>query len=192
MYLFDFFDSIYPLSDQTKQDFLTIAKRRKYKVQHQLLSIGEICNKIYVVESGMVRSFYYDEKGRDITSWIVAENDAATQPNSLFHQIPSPEVMETVEDSVLWEIDAQGLLRLQQQYHDLALLRLRITEVYLLRYEERARVLRRVNVKQRYLRLLETFSHIVSRAPQGHIASYLGMDLATLSRVRAEIAQKKQ
>lgn len=190
-FLQDFAQHFQALSTNALQEFQQIAVRKKYKAQHCLLEVGQVCTQIYVVEQGLLRSYYYDEKGRDTTSWIVAEHEPATQPNSLYLGIPSTEFIETIENSILWVLNAQQLMELVAKHHEMALFTLHITQLYMLRYEERARVLRRMTSAERYIYLNDKYPQIVARAPIGHIASYLGMDVATLSRIRANLAYKR-
>ncbi len=49
-----------------------------------------------------------------------------------------------------------------------------------------------MNGKERYLNLLETEPHLVDRVPLYHIASYLGIERESLSRLRKKIVSKKR
>ena len=61
----------------------------------------EKCNFLYFVESGLLRIYYYNEKGNDISHWFSSEQQLCTIPDSFFQQNPSRFYIETLEDSVI-------------------------------------------------------------------------------------------
>ena len=63
------------------EDLETFLRQNIKSVQlprkHLLLSAGKIANKMYFVESGLLRGFYLKD-GKDITTWVMPENELST------------------------------------------------------------------------------------------------------------------
>ena len=59
----------------------------------------------------------------------------------------------------------------------------------MLRNEEREALLLTCNSEARYLWLLEHQRWLVERVPQYHLASYLGMEPASLSRIKKHLSR---
>jgi hypothetical protein len=73
----------------------------------------------------------------------------------------------------------------KQEHPQLLELDLRLTERYTLWQEERLLDFRTLSARQRYEKLLQQAPQLFQQVQLTHIASYLGMSLATLSRLRA-------
>jgi CRP-like cAMP-binding protein len=57
--------------------------------------------------------------------------------------------------------------------------------------QRRIRVTQTYSAEETYLKLMEIQPEIISRAPQQHVASYLGITPETLSRIRRQVSTKK-
>ncbi|MFT5620659.1 MAG: CRP-like cAMP-binding protein, partial [Chitinophagales bacterium] len=63
-----------------------------------VLREGEVCKYLYLIEKGLMRIYYIDAKGRDISHWFSAENQIMSIPRSFFNQSASNYFIETLED----------------------------------------------------------------------------------------------
>ena len=151
-----------------------------------LLTQGNICRKLYFVEDGALRGYYYlDEK--EITHWFAFENDFVTSFHSFITGKPSVENIQLLEGSILWSIGRNELDKLLNEFPDVERL-LRIAyEKYYLRLEERYVNSQFTSAKDRYESLIRQSPHIVERVALGQIASYLGISQETLSRIRKSL-----
>jgi hypothetical protein len=66
----------------------------------------------------------------------------------------------------------------------------KMTEIYYQGASERAFICRIPTTKKRYERFLNTYAHLLERVPLKYIASFLGMRLETLSRIRSGLNLK--
>lgn len=189
--LFEYLHRFQSLSDTALQHLQQVAVRRHYPAKYYLLHIGDVCEHVHLVEKGVLRAYYVNEANEDITSWLAAEHDVITQPLSLHHQEASLEGIEVIEDATLWSIHLNDLRKLQNQYHEVALISLQLQQRYLIRYQERLLALLRLSTDQRYARFCEVFPHLLQRIPLKYIASYLGMTPSTLSHLRADITKRQ-
>jgi hypothetical protein len=61
-----------------------------------------------------------------------------------------------------------------------------LTSGYALLLEERLHSIQFCTAKERYNFMLEKYPHLIQQIPLTYIASYLGISLETLSRIRAK------
>jgi CRP/FNR family transcriptional regulator, anaerobic regulatory protein len=146
-----------------------------------LLNVGQTCDCIYFVETGLVREFYR-EHNEDITTLFAQSGDFIYSPRSFLRQIPSLEYLEVLEDSHIVTIPRHMLHQLYEAYPETVYIVKTLTEHYLLMYDDRVRSQRNPNAILRLRNFMATYPDIFNTAPKGHIASYLGTTRETLSR----------
>ncbi len=183
----DFINEITPLPDdillEVKEKFI----KKEFSKGDKIIEQGKVCKYLYFIEHGLARSYYINEKGKDITVWFFAENNVMTGVESFFQRKPSMYEMEFLENSIVYAISYQNLNLLFDKYHELErfgrLLSIRLlTEVV-----DKLIAMQFQSAKERYQFMINKFPNISYRAPLGHIASYLGITQETLSRIRAQI-----
>ncbi|MBL7898034.1 MAG: Crp/Fnr family transcriptional regulator [Crocinitomicaceae bacterium] len=158
----------------------------EFKKNTVLVHAGEVCHNLYYINSGLLCGFYFAE-GNEVCNWIASEGDFATSYYSFVSGKPGYETIQCFENCKLEQIaitDIKELYRLHPESEKIGRL---ILEDYYLRAEERFISIQFKSAKERYLYLLEKRPEIVRRAPIGKIATYLGMKLETLSRLRSEV-----
>lgn len=133
---------------------------------------GDINTKVYQVESGLLRSYSIDEKGKEHIfmfapeDWLMADNVPADLPADLF--------IDALEDTVV----IAGAKDFDKGHNTVKLIK-RIGAL-----QKRVIMLMSASAAERYEHFLITYPHISQRVPQRMIASYLGITPETLSRVR--------
>ncbi len=152
-----------------------------------LLKAGSMCNNIYFIKKGAVRGFIKEEI-KDITTWITVENEMVTSIYSLDNDEPATENMEAVEDCELLALTYADLNKLYQQFPEFNIVTRKLLQQYYKDAEGRAFIARLTNAENKYRYFLKKSSHLANRIPLKFIASYLGMTLETLSRVRKRIS----
>jgi len=68
----------------------------------------------------------------------------------------------------------------------------KMTEIYFLGATERAYISRLPTALKRYQRFLVSYPHLINRVPLKYIASFIGMRLETLSRIRKKALIEKE
>jgi CRP-like cAMP-binding protein len=91
--------------------FLKLVYSRKVKKGEFIIEEGEICDKLYYIEKGLVR-IYRIEGDKEITTWFTKEGDFVTTVNSFHFGLPSKEYFEAIEDSVIYYINKKSYLYL--------------------------------------------------------------------------------
>ena len=161
------------------------AKKIAFPRNEIVVESGKICNHIFFIRKGMLRSFYYDRKGKDITNWFANEDMIITAAQSFFKREPSFLRIEAIEDTVVKAISYDQLEEIFQEHHSLERFgRLIMTEI-MMAVGKKAIYLQVKSAEERYHELIKTHPDIFQRAKLGHIAGYLGITQQSLSRIRA-------
>ncbi len=154
----------------------------QYQKNTALLNIGQVCDAIYFVESGLVREFCIDDSGQEITTLFAENNDFIYSPRSFLNKIPSTECLHVIEPSMITVIPRTFLNELYARYPEAIYIALTITQYYLLMYDDRVRKQRIIDPITRLRNFMVSYPYIFDHAPKGHIASYLGTTRETVSR----------
>jgi CRP-like cAMP-binding protein len=142
---------------------------------------GELNTKVFVVESGLLRSYSIDNKGKEHIymfapeNWIIADNCDIDIPCDLF--------IDAIEDSKI-KVREKNFTKLKSEGKPL------VKRINVL--QKRIIMLMSSSAVERYKHFVETYPDIIRRVPQKMIASYLGITPEALSRVKNEIAREKK
>lgn len=178
------FNSIGEMTHEAKIDVERFLEHKVFKKKEIILTPGQICRYIYFIDKGMARSFYQDD-GKEVTSWFMAENDVIISVKSFFRQESSDEYIQALEELSLYFISYENLQFLYEKHPSFATIGRRLTEFYYIKSEERLQNIRKKDAFDRYLFLLSNHQDIVQRVSSRIISSYLNIAEETLSRLRA-------
>jgi CRP-like cAMP-binding protein len=174
------------LSAKLKEDITSIVKIEMHKKADILLREGEYCRKIFFVEKGCLRFFYYDDDGKDITHWFIFEGEFITEVDSVFQQKPSEFYLEALEDCTLNTFILTDFITLVEEHKQLTSFGFMMMMKSIIELGEKVKDLQFRSAKIRYDNLIKKHSDILLRVPLGYIASYLGITQQSLSRIRRE------
>ena len=171
------------LTNECKLDLIGSAKIFTVGKGTMIVKEGQNADKLYFIIRGCMRVFYQKNE-KDITDWFAFENDFVSSINSFFLEIPSPHFIQTLEETTYMEISRENTLRLMEKHHCFeTLARKAITQI-MLQLQNRIVSLQFETAQQKYDNLLTIRPDITQRVPLNNIASYLGISLETLSRIR--------
>jgi len=178
------FEQFNGLDENSIDLFLDIAVLRNFKKGELLVREGEICDKLFFIEQGTVRSFYYKEV-KDVTISFSLAGEFITSMSGFITQKPTYENIETLEDSVLFEFSKEKLNELFDKSTTWVHIYRQILEEYYVKLEEQLIFSKFKTAKARYIELMREKPRLINTASIGQIASYLGINIETLSRIRA-------
>ncbi|HVZ55532.1 MAG TPA: Crp/Fnr family transcriptional regulator [Chitinophagaceae bacterium] len=150
-----------------------------------LVKAGAVARHLFLVRRGLVRAFIR-EGSREITTWINDEQEIVTSIRSLALHEPSPEYIQALEDCELAAVEYTVLEHLYDHFAEMNIVGRKVLEQYYRDAEERAFICRIPNARRRYQRFLEHNPNLANRVPVKYIASYLGIAVETLSRIRGK------
>ena len=178
----------YPLSKEIETFLTTHAVPCSFRRGELILKAGDICGQVYFIKKGAVRGFIKEDK-KDITTWITAENELVTSISSLESDEPSIENMQAVETCEMFSLSFADLQNLYAQSPEFNIVIRKLLQQYYRDAERRAFIARLTNAENKYKYFLTRYSHLANRIPLKYIASFLGITLETLSRVRKKLSK---
>jgi len=156
--------------------------RKVYSKGAVVLEGGKICRKLYFLESGFLRYFVL-KNGEEVTKYFTVPPYCFTVQQSFTNETPSPDTIQTLEESVVWEmnkVDAFDLFRFTNWN---TFVRKLIQEVQF-KTEQILEDLQSLTAEERYIKLIEEQSIFIEKVPLKHLASFLGIAPQSLSRIR--------
>jgi CRP/FNR family transcriptional regulator, anaerobic regulatory protein len=180
--LFAFLNQMYPLSGEIKTRLTSILKCRKFKKKTYLLKEGQFCKHIYFIEKGLVR-IYYLKDGVELCSGLLCEGGVVISVNSFFNREASYEYIQAIEDTTVHFISYDELDSLYKDFLEFNVIGRLLTQRYYILSEGRNYLLRKQKANEKFAYFQKELGHLASRVPRKDIASYLGINLETLSRL---------
>ncbi|TCD10499.1 Crp/Fnr family transcriptional regulator [Pedobacter frigidisoli] len=190
--LIRFLNNLMPLSDE----IIELAIQQTFNINVRKNSIIT-CPKeqtddcLFLILKGIIRGFIIDE-GKDITAWIVAEN-------TLFGNIRNPGVLkptyneqyQALEDTDLIVLPYSFIDKLYDFFPETNILARKLLAINYHISQERSILSRIPSAESRYKQFQEGHPSIKFRVPLKYLASYLGMRVETLSRLRKKAKDDK-
>ena len=172
------------LPEASMDIFLQAWKNWSVPKDHFLVREKTICDYIYFIKKGVARIYYFKNE-KEITEWIAMDEQFFLSITSFFKRTPSHLIIQAIEPSDLWGIHYNDFMELADKYHDIERLLRKMVTASLILSQQRMDSIQFESAQQRYERLLEDTPNIVRRVPLSYIASFLGVTLETLSRIRS-------
>ena len=148
---------------------------------------GKIPGYLYFVVSGFVRLFHYNDNGDEITTHINCPPGFITSYGNFINQAKSAENLECITDCELLRITKTNLDLLTQNSTAFKDFSISVFQQSLTYNENRSKELATLSAEQRYLKLISDHPEIIHNVPLQYIASFLGMNAKSLSRIRKTI-----
>lgn len=169
---------------------LNIAEERHYKKGQLLLRTGEPCNQVCYILSGIIRSYYLDIGGNDVTKNFYTE-DSIMMEESLLGYTQNICTYEALENCTVFLLNSTQVKNfiMQNDY---------LKNLYLMGLENgiRYKITREneflmQNATERYLNFCKRYPKLEKRVKQAYIASYLGITPESLSRIRRILREER-
>jgi CRP/FNR family transcriptional regulator, anaerobic regulatory protein len=182
-------NSIVSLNKIEEEAFINILETKQFKKKEFLLKEGQICDKISFINSGCMRLFN-DVDAVEKTIQFFFANSFHTDFSSFLTGKPTVENMQAIEDSEVLVFKKNDLYALYESHPVFERAGRMLTESAFLSIS-RLNSMFNETPEQRYLNLFEQRPEIVEKIPQHYIASYLGIQPESLSRIRKRILSSK-
>ena len=170
------------------EPFLKTIQLRK---NDYFLTEGNTCKEIGFINQGCFRTYYLSD-GKEINTRFVFENEFVTDYDSFLQNKPSRYFIQALEYAEIVTFNLTALQNAYNQSKNWERFGRMIAEQSYKLTTQRVESFLFFNGEQRYLDLLKNQSQIFDRIPLYHIASYLGLERESLSRLRKKIAGKRR
>ncbi len=174
----------YHLTEEELQLTISSYVPQSLKANDFFLKEGQVSNHIGLVRKGLLRSFIFDDMANEITTAFYPEGSLIISFDSFNNRVPSKENIRTIEDSELMVISFEKqkeLYRLIPVWNQICK---DLADANSRKMMDRANQFQSMSATERYRKFCSENPEILQRVTLGHIAAYLGINLATLSRIR--------
>lgn len=177
---------IVPLNEEEWAILKNGLQKIAYSKGDSILSEGDYCDFICVVETGLFR-FYSIKEGNEKITEFWFPFDFMSDYRSFLSNTPSTYNIEAMQSGTIWKIKRDYLNKLYKDSVNFNKLGRIVAEQIFLMKALRLDSFLTDSPKERYLKLLSKDPNILQAVPQYMIASYLGITPESLSRIRKRI-----
>src|SRR5690242_3170470 len=185
-----FLSSNIDIDKNVLDELLQNCKTIKISKGNFLLRQGEICKHSFFVESGLLRQYSIDNKGKEHILQFAPETWFISDRGSIYFNQPSDYFIQALEDSKVLQIDERFILQLAEQNKTFLAFNNKLLHNHIRHLQNRVTQLLSATAEERYLDFIKLYPDILLRVPQSMVASYLGITPESLSRVRKDLAAK--
>lgn len=187
--LFNFLTKYVSLTTEEMNAITSLDIFHTVKKGTTLLKEGQKSKESYFVLKGCIRTYYIID-GEEKTTAFYTEMEGLT-PHCVMNNAPSEYYLSCVEDSILVisRADLEG--EINGRFPKFETLCRKLSEERLAIQQTDFDLFKTSSPEQRYLNLLQRRPDLIQRVPQHQLASYLGIQPQSLSRLRARILEKK-
>lgn len=175
------------IPEEQLQKFCAYFFPKKTERKTILCEAGSVCKYLYFIEEGAAYTYYLNEKGEKVTVQLSVENYWMTDLYSFITAKSGIYNIETLEDC--------ELLMFNRQHYKESLNTIPFVERYFRILTQNALIAQQYRItktnsedaEHRYLEFSQLYPHFTQRIPQYIIASYLGIQPQSLSRLRKKL-----
>jgi CRP-like cAMP-binding protein len=178
------------ITEEQALEAVSCLKTKTIKKGQVLLSEGDLKSEEYFINSGLLRYFSIDDKGKEHIiqfapeDWMLADRDT-----SVFNE-PSKFYIDAIEDTEVVLIKKDFFPAIKNIVPEILELNILMLHNSIRFMQKRINMLLSATAEERYLDFIKLYPNLMLRVPQWMIASYLGITPESLSRVRKDLAKK--
>lgn len=176
-------NGLHTLNSEAKTFLEGCIEETEYRAGQKLLEAAQICRKVYYIKNGLIRAYYLND-GNEVTSRFMEDGYIFTSWLSFYTQQPGHEYAEAIEHTIIESITYEDIQNLYSMFPEININGRKIVEHAFYLSEQRTQLLRKHTAEEKYEIFISESPTLLQRVSQKQIASYLGMNEETLSRVR--------
>ena len=177
----------------TKEELNFISERTtisELKNKTFYLKKDQVQNEMSFLHNGLLRSFYIDDKGSEITIQFIKEGEYVADYSAFITQKPSKFYIQCLEPCTLVNI---SFLTIQDAYFNFKNFEnygRKIAEAILVNKQNRIESFLFQNAESRYLNFLKQNPGLINRISITHLCSFIGIERQSLTRIRKKLNAK--
>jgi len=168
--------------------FASLLTVKELKKKDLFLQSGKVQKAIGFIAKGLVRSFFIDEQGNEITVGFYPEGDYATHYPAFITRKPSRYTIQCLEPTTMVCLSFEDLQMVYQQMPAFQQYGRLVAEEILKRQQARIESFIFQTAEERYLDFIEHYPTLFNRISLSQLCSYLGIERQTLTRIRQKLA----
>ncbi len=155
-----------------------------------LVQQGDVNNRLFFVDQGLLRLYYTTPEGKERNKAFYAEGAMLGAVSAAIRERPAPFAIQALEDCQLVEAEFSTLFARAHQHPVTARALIDLLAEAFIRNEAREAMLLTLGAEDRYHWLQDNEPALLNRVPQFHLASYIGIDAVSLSRLKRRLKQE--
>ena len=186
----EFIEYILRFGNLNKQEIDLIVSKASELALHKdeyYWEAGKTVKQIGFLTDGVIRVFYYNNKGEEITRYFIDENHLILPGNTGDNIFTPSEYLSASTDCKLIVFSKKDWKEISETVIGWDSIIQKIIAAYHSEKIKRRSELVSQDGTTRYLGFIENFPALVNRIPLSYIASYLGLTQSSLSRIRKNI-----
>ena len=186
--LFDYISKRIELTAEIKDFTQSISTIKKLKKGDVLIKENQIVNKTYFVTEGCLRTYVFDNFGKEHTLQFALKNNWISDYIAIFNNEKSSQTVECISNSKVIEISiSEGIDSIFLRFPKIESIHRKNLERNIVSLQKRILNQLQLTSLDRYKIFLKQYPEIEKYALNYHIASYLGITQQSLSRLRGSI-----
>ena len=153
-----------------------------------LLEAGTPQPGIQFLTEGLVRGYYLNGKGEEMTFYFINHHGWVTDYAALLEQQPSLYYFQALESSKFITLSYEGMQSGYATYASLQKFGRLIAEHILIGQQRRIESFQFHTAEERYLAFMEEHPALYNRISLTHLSSYLGIQRQSLTRIRQKLS----
>lgn len=182
-----FLTRIYPLPPNELELLCSVWQPFECKRKTMLTAAGETERHLYFVLEGVQRAFYIGTDKQEATIVFTYPPSFSGVADSFLTQTPSLYFFETLTPSRFLRTTYQQIDELMKQYPAIQRMILQLTAFALKGVLERQVELQCFTAEEKFRALLKRSPHVLQLIPHKYLASYLGIDATTFSKLLGSV-----
>lgn len=174
-------------------EFNTIMSKmeiKEYKKNDRLLRVGEACDNIYLIKSGLIRGYITYESGTEKTLFVHTTGRFITDYKAFITREPVSLPIDVLQDSVLVCLSYNNMQWLYKNIPEFSNFSRIITEQYLVKLIDEIGIHQLTQSPlQRYKTFLQLHANVIDQIPQHMIADMINVSSVHLSRIKSSYAK---
>lgn len=155
---------------------------QKVKKGEFILHDLEVCNRLYYIESGLIRIFRTQES-KEISTWFAKEGDFISTVKSFHLGVPSLESFEALEDCIIYSITKKQYHFLVEQSSSFALFAMNELFNNLCEYQNQCEFLRTLSAPERVKLIEKKYPYFLTRVKNKDLSTFLNIEPTYLSKL---------
>lgn len=161
-----------------------------YEPKQLIFEKNHTHSHIHFIVEGLARAYYLDEQGNEKTTWFIQEGEFITDYPSFLSGKESHYDFQALEATKVVSLPKKAINKAYQDHASLQQYGRIIAEYILQIQQNRIESFLFKSAKERYLDFMDSNKDLANRISLAHLASYIGIERQSLTRIRKELLSK--
>lgn len=185
--IFSFLRESFQFNNDDEVNFQRYFQRDFFKKNEFVLRTGDICQKIYFIKKGLLRTFHINQNGTEFTRLIAKENEFCTILLSFSEEIVSAANIQSLEETELYSISKSDFKEFMSKSENAKTIYTKILEDFQNFQIQRLEFLTSYSPQEKVEIFLKDNRKLEQRVSDKIIATYLQITPETYSRCKKSL-----